>query len=85
MQPKKTTMMKIKSLFYTGLLLLALVTVSCSSQCECTLYEYGIAIGSSTEVAQGQTCEEFSSFIDTPDGKMGTECVKKSSFQSDSN
>lgn len=60
-----------------SVLLLGLMTVSCSSKCECTLYEYGVAVGSSTEVAQGQSCSEFSSVTETPYGKMGLECVKK--------
>lgn len=72
------TMMKVvKSLFCVSLLLLALVTVSCNSLCECTLYENGTVVGVSTEEAQGQSCQEFSNVTETPYGKMGMECVKK--------
>ena len=67
----------VKSLFCASLLLLALVMVSCNSWCECTLYEEGVAVGSSTEKAQGQSCQEFSNVTETPYGKMGLECVKK--------
>lgn len=81
-----TTMMKIiKSSQGIALLLflVSIMAISCSSKCECTLYENGAAVGSSTEVAQGQSCEEFSSVVETPYGKMGLECVKKNSFQSE--
>ena len=73
--------MKIMKLpFFVCVLLLALMTVSCSHSCECTLYEYGTAVATSTEVAQGQSCSEFSSVTETPYGKMGLECVKKKWF-----
>jgi hypothetical protein len=70
----------IKPLILAGLLFLTLLTVSCSSQCECTLYEYGDIIGTSTEKAQGQSCESFSNVTETPYGKMGLECVEKKIF-----
>ena len=67
----------IKSLVAGGILLLALIAASCSSQCECTLYENGIVVGTSTEKAEGQSCEAFSNVVETPFGKMGMECVEK--------
>ena len=73
----------IKSSVIVGILFLALITISCSSQCECTLYENGVVIGSSTEKAEGQSCEAFSNGVETPYGKMGMECVKKTSFMSE--
>ena len=60
------------------LLFVLLLTTSCSSQCECTLYEFGVVVGTSTEKAEGQSCEDFSNVTETPYGKMGMECVKKS-------
>ena len=79
LQPKKCkTMMKMYKWFFSaGLLLLILLTASCSSQCECTLYENGEIVSTSTEKAQGQSCESFSNVTETPYGKMGLECVKK--------
>ena len=53
------------------------VMISCSHKCECTLYENGQVVGVSTEVSHGQTCEDLSSFKETPFGKMGLECVGK--------
>ena len=55
------------------------VISSCSYQCECTLYENGQVVGVSTEVTHGTSCEELSSFTETPFGKMGLECVEKAS------
>ena len=82
-----TTMMKIikssQGIIALLLFLVSVMAISCSSKCECTLYENGAAVGSSTEVAHGQSCEEFSSVVETPYGKMGLECVKKNSFQSE--
>lgn len=60
-----------------GALFMALITGSCSKECDCILYEDGVEIGSSTETVWGQTCEEFSSAVDSPYGKMGLECTKK--------
>ena len=78
LQPTNQTLMEKKMIsLCIGVLLAALAASSCSSTCECTLYEYGVAVSSSTEVAQGQSCSEFSSVAETPDGKMGMECVKK--------
>lgn len=80
MQPKKfKIMMKIiKWMICAGMLLfMLLLTTSCSNQCECTLYEYGEIVGTSTEKAQGQSCESFSNVTETPYGKMGLECIKK--------
>ena len=73
----KSKMKIMKLPFFVCVLLFALMTVSCSHSCECTLYEYGTAVATSTEVAQGQSCSEFSSVTETPYGKMGLECVKK--------
>lgn len=70
-------MKKKTFIIYAVVLLMALITSSCSKECECTLYEYGVVTGSSTETAWGQTCEEYSSVTDTPYGKLGMECVKK--------
>lgn len=70
-------MKSMKMFLYAVALLLALTTVSCRNTCECTLYEYGVAVGTSTEVAEGQSCSDFSSVTETPYGKMGLECVKK--------
>ena len=67
----------VKPFICACFLLMALMIVSCSSQCECTLYEFGNVVDTSTEKAQGQTCEEFSNVAETPYGKMGMECVKK--------
>lgn len=79
MQPcfEKDKMKIMKWSLFACALLFSLITVSCSNTCECTLYEYGDAVATSTEVAQGQTCSEFSSVTETPYGKMGLECVKK--------
>ena len=60
-----------------SVLLMALIMSSCSRECECVLYENGVVIGTSTETAWGQKCDEYSSVMDTPDGKIGMECVKK--------
>lgn len=60
-----------------GSLLLALLVSSCSKECECVMYEDGVAIGTSIETVWGQTCAEYSSVLDTPSGKMGLECTKK--------
>ena len=65
-----------KMLFYALVAMAAFVAFSCSSQCECTLYESGVAVSSSTEVVRGNPCSSISSFTDTPYGKMGMECVK---------
>lgn len=53
------------------------VISSCNHQCECTLYENDQVVGVSTKVAHGTSCDELSSFTETPYGKMGLECVKK--------
>ena len=70
-------MLNGKMLIYALLLMAAFVAFSCNKQCECTLYENGIAVSSTTEVVRGKSCSAISSFSDTPFGKMGMECVKK--------
>lgn len=60
-----------------GALLTALTVCSCSKYCECVTYEFGIVTGTSIDTVWGQTCEEFSSVVETPDGKLGMECMKK--------
>lgn len=60
-----------------GAFLIALTASSCSKHCECVTYEFDVVTGTSIDTVWGQSCEEFSSMVETPQGKLGMECVKK--------
>ena len=56
---------------------LAIVSISCSNKCKCVTYEFDVVTGTSIDTVWGQNCEEYSSVLETPDGKLGMECVKE--------